>query len=130
MGVEAYMVATSLIGIVAQRLTKTLCPNCKRKIMSTDVDNELMGIDHSIEIYEAVGCPTCNGTGYKGRTAIHEILLSTPEMAQLITRGAKADEIEVLAKQQGCKLLRDNVTQLIMEGKTSMDELIRVTYAV
>jgi type IV pilus assembly protein PilB len=130
MGVEAYMVATSLIGIVAQRLTKVLCPECKRKVMSTEVDNELMGIDHSIEIYEPVGCPLCNGTGYKGRTAIHEILLSTPEMAQLITRGAKADEIEVLAKEQGCRLLRDNVSELIQQGKTSMDELIRVTYAV
>jgi type IV pilus assembly protein PilB len=130
MGVEAYMVATSLIGIVAQRLTKVLCPECKRKVMSTEVDNELMGIDHSIEIYEPVGCPLCNGTGYKGRTAIHEILLSTPEMAQLITRGAKADEIEVLAREQGCRLLRDNVSELIQQGKTSMDELIRVTYAV
>lgn len=130
MGVEAYMVATSLIGIVAQRLTKVLCPNCKRKTMSTEQDNELMGIDHSIEIYEPVGCPACNNTGYKGRTAIHEILLSTPEMAQLITRGAKADEIEVLAKEQGCRLLRDNVSELIQQGKTSMDELIRVTYAV
>lgn len=130
MGVEAYMVATSLIGIVAQRLTKVLCPNCKRKTMSTEQDNELMGIDHSIEIYEPVGCPACNNTGYKGRTAIHEILLSTPEMAQLITRGAKADEIEALAKEQGCRLLRDNVSELIQQGKTSMDELIRVTYAV
>lgn len=130
MGVEAYMVATSLIGIVAQRLTKVLCPSCKRKTMSTEQDNELMGIDHSIEIYEPVGCPACNNTGYKGRTAIHEILLSTPEMAQLITRGAKADEIEALAKEQGCRLLRDNVSELIQQGKTSMDELIRVTYAV
>ena len=130
MGVEAYMVATSLIGIVAQRLTKVLCPHCKKPRMSTQADNELMEIDHSIQIYERGGCPKCNNTGYKGRTAIHEILLSTPEMASLITSGAKADAIEELARKQGCLLLRDNVSKLVQEGKTSIDELIRVTYAV
>lgn len=130
MGVEAYMVATSLIGIVAQRLTKVLCPECKKPRMSTAEENELMGIDHSIQVYDAGGCSKCNNTGYKGRTAIHEILLSTPEMASLITSGAKADAIQELAKQQGCMLLRDNVSQLVQDGRTSIGELIRVTYAV
>ena len=130
MGVEAYMVATSLIGIVAQRLTKVLCENCKKERMSTPEENELMGIDHSVKVYDAVGCEKCRDTGYTGRTAIHEILLATPEMQALITRGAKADEIEKLAREQGCLLLRDNVSKLVQEGKTSMDELIRVTYAV
>ena len=130
MGVAPYMVATSLIGIVAQRLTKVLCPDCKKKVMSNATDNELMGIDHSIEIYAPVGCPACNNTGYKGRTAIHEILLSTPAMMQLITSGAKAPAIEKLAKEEGCRLLRDNVSLLVQKGTTSMDELIRVTYAV
>lgn len=130
MGVEPYMVATSLIGIVAQRLTKVLCPDCKKLRMSRQDENELMGIDHSIQVYEAGGCPKCKDTGYKGRTAIHEILLATPEMQSLITRGAKADEIQVLAREQGCLLLRDNVSKLVQEGVTSMDELVRVTYAV
>ncbi len=130
MGVEAYMVATSLIGIVAQRLTKVLCPECKKARMSTPEENELMEIDHSVTVYDAGGCPNCNNTGYKGRTAIHEILLSTPAMAALITRGAKADEIQDLAREEGCKLLRDNVSQLVQEGKTSIEELVRVTYAV
>jgi len=130
MGVEPYMVATSLIGIVAQRLTKVLCPDCKKLRMSRPDENELMGIDHSIQVYEAGGCPKCKDTGYKGRTAIHEILLATPEMQSLITRGAKADEIQVLAREQGCLLLRDNVSKLVQEGVTSMDELVRVTYAV
>ncbi|MCR5142046.1 MAG: Flp pilus assembly complex ATPase component TadA [Ruminococcus sp.] len=130
MGVVAYMVATSLIGIVAQRLTKKLCNDCKKLTMSKDFDNELLGVDHSIEVYEAVGCHKCNDTGYRGRTAIHEILLSTPEMMALITREAKADEISTLAKEQGCKLLRDNCAELVMKGVTSVEELVRVTYAV
>lgn len=131
MGVEPYMVATSLIGIVAQRLTKVLCPECKKMRMSRPDENELMEIgSEPIPIYEPGGCPKCKNTGYKGRTAIHEILLATPEMQALITRGAKADEIAALAREQGCLLLRDNVSKLVQKGTTSMDELIRVTYAV
>ncbi len=130
MGVAPYMVATSLIGIVAQRLTKVLCPKCKKMRMSAAEDNELLGIDHSVPIYDAVGCSECSNTGYKGRTAIHEILLCTSRMASLITSGAKADAIAVLAKEEGTRLLRDNVADLVQEGKTSMEELIRVTYAV
>ena len=130
MGVEAYMVATSLIGIVAQRLTKTLCPECKKPRMSTPEEEELMGIDHSVMIYDAGGCPKCKNTGYTGRTAIHEILLATPRMQVLITSGAKADQIAELAKEEGTLLLRDNVSKLVQNGVTSMDELVRVTYAV
>lgn len=132
MGVLPYMVATSLIGICAQRLAKKLCPECKDPYMTTEEDMKLMGIDEPMQVYtnHPGGCPYCNGTGYKGRTAIHEILLSTPEMQALITRGAKADEIQALAREQGCKLLRDNVSELIQRGITSMEELVRVTYAV
>ncbi len=132
MGVAPYMVATSLIGIVAQRLTKVLCPDCKRLRMSSTEDNILLGIDKDarIPIYDAVGCPSCNNTGYRGRTAIHEILLCTSRMASLITSGAKADAIAELAKEEGTRLLRDNVADLVQEGKTTMEELIRVTYAV
>lgn len=130
MGVEAYMVATSLIGIVAQRLTKTLCPECKKPRMTTPEDEKLLGIDHSVMVYDAGGCPKCKNTGYTGRTAIHEILLATPRMQVLITSGAKADKIAELAKEEGTLLLRDNVSKLVQSGVTSMDELVRVTYAV
>ena len=130
MGVDAYMVATSLIGVVAQRLTKVLCNDCKKEVMSTSGDNELMQIDHSVPIYQACGCPRCNNTGYTGRTAIHEILLATPKMKEIIAAGAKSEQIQELAKEEGCRLLRDNVSKLVQEGVTSIDELVRVTYAV
>lgn len=130
MGVAPYMVATSLIGVVAQRLVKILCPNCKKERMSNEDENELLGIDHSIKIFAAVGCKECNQTGYKGRTAIHEILLATPGMSALIADGGKADEIQALAKKQGTKILRDNVAELVHDGKSTIEELIRVTYAV
>ena len=130
MGVAPYMVATSLIGIVAQRLCKVVCNECKTPRLSTEEDNQLMGISESITIYDACGCPKCNNTGYTGRTAIHEILLCTPEMASLIAADGKTDAIAALAREQGCKLLRDNVSELVQAGRTTMDELVKLTFAV
>lgn len=131
MGVAPYMVATSLIGIIAQRLVKKICMECRTPRMSTDEEDKLMGIEGGhITVYDACGCPKCNNTGYTGRTAIHEILLCTPEMSALIANDGKVDAISKLCRQQGTKLLRDNVSDLVQEGKTTMDELVRVTYAV
>lgn len=130
MGVAPYMVATSLIGIVAQRLVKKICEDCRTPRMSTPEEDELMGISAPITIYDACGCPKCNNTGYTGRTAIHEVLTCTTEMSSLIANGGKTDAIAALAAKQGTKLLRDNVSELVQQGKTTMDELVRVTYAV
>ncbi|HHX57488.1 MAG TPA: Flp pilus assembly complex ATPase component TadA [Clostridiales bacterium] len=130
MGIPAYMVATSLIGVIAQRLVKVLCPKCKKARISTEEENELMGIDKSISIYEAHGCPECNNTGYTGRTAIHEIIQATAGVSTLIADGAGKEQLEEAAKKNGTKLLRDNVSELVQLGSTSIDELVRVTFAV
>lgn len=130
MGVAAYMVATSLIGVIAQRLVKVLCPKCKTPRMSTEEENELMGIDHSIQIYEPCGCPDCNNTGYKGRTAIHEIIHCTSEVSTIIARNGSKEEIEEAAKRNGTFLLRENASLLVQCGQTSIEELIKATYTV
>ena len=129
MGIPAYMVASSLIGVVAQRLVKVLCPQCRRKRMSTEEENELMHIDHSVVVYDAVGCNECGG-GYRGRTAIHEIIQCSGNISTLIASGASTEELERTARANGTKLLRDNVSDLVQQGVTTIDELIRVTYAV
>ena len=130
MGVAAYMVATSLIGVIAQRLVKVLCPSCKRPRMSTEEENELMGIPSSIQIYDPVGCPACNNTGYRGRTAIHEIIHCTAKVSAIIAAGGGKEEIEQAAKANGTKLLRDNASELVQAGETSIDELVRSTFSV
>ncbi|MGN0676566.1 MAG: GspE/PulE family protein [Ruminococcus sp.] len=130
MGVAPYMVATSLIGVIAQRLVKVLCPSCKKMRMSTEEENKLMKIDHSVPIYEACGCPSCNNTGYKGRTAIHEIIHCTSNVSSIIAQGGTKEQIEEAAKANGTRLLRDNVSELVQNGSTSIDELVRVTYAI
>ncbi len=130
MGVAAYMVATSLIGVIAQRLVKVLCPDCKKPRMSTEDENELMGIPSSIQIYDPVGCQNCNNTGYRGRTAIHEIIHCTAKVSAIIAAGGGKEEIEQAAKANGTKLLRDNASELVQAGQTSIDELVRSTFSV
>lgn len=130
MGVAPYLVATSLVGVIAQRLVKLLCPKCKTARMTTEVENALLGIDKSVQIYDACGCRACNNTGYKSRTAIHEIILSTTEMASLIADGGTVEQINNLARSNGTKLLRDNVGNLVMDGTTTIEELVKTTYSV
>ncbi len=132
MGVASYMVATSLIGVIAQRLVKVLCPKCKQARYADPDELSLMKLNPGLQvpIFDAVGCQECNGTGYKGRTAIHEIIHCTSGISTLIANGAGKEELENAAKQHGTRLLRDNVSELVQQGVTTIDELIRVTYAV
>ena len=130
MSVAPYMVATSLIGVVAQRLVKVLCPKCRRPRMSNEEENNLMHISAPVQIFDAVGCPECNNTGYKGRTAIHEIIHCTSGISTLIAESAGKEQLEEAAKRNGTRLLRDNVSELVQQGRTTIDELVRVTYSV
>ena len=130
MGVAPYMVATSLIGVIAQRLVKVLCPECKVPRMTTEEENDLLGIESSIQIFDAGGCPMCNNTGYRGRTAIHEIIHCTAKVSSIIAAGGGKEEIEEAARANGTKLLRDNAAQLCIQGKTSIDEVVRTTFTV
>lgn len=130
MGVAPYMVATSLIGVIAQRLIKVLCPECKKPRMSTEEENDLMKVPHSIQIYEPCGCQSCNNTGYRGRTAIHEIIHCNSKVSSIIAAGGTKEEIEAAAKEIGTKLLRDNASELVQAGQTSIDELVRATFSV
>ena len=133
MGVAPYMVASSLVGIIAQRLVKLLCKSCKETYTLTDPnDLKLMNKKEPVQICKPHlgGCKACRGTGYAGRTAIHEIIVVTPDLKELISKGATAEEIGELARKNGTLLLRDNVTQMVLAGRTSMDELVKATYSV
>ena len=133
MGVAPYMVASSLIGVVAQRLVKLLCPKCKEKLILNDpADLRLVGRTERTTVYtpRLGGCPECGGTGYHGRTAIHEIIVANNGIKELISRNATAEEIGEFARKNGTKLLRENVTDMVLAGETSLDELVKATYTV
>lgn len=124
MGVESFLLSSSLIGVLAQRLVRLLCPECKKEaVLSGARQAELP--PGSI-CYEAVGCEACNFLGYRGRTGIYEFVEVDESMRILINNGRGEHELEQAARTQGPDIRRDGLV-LVAAGKTSMEEIIRVT---
>lgn len=130
MGIESYLLADSLVGIIAQRLVRRLCPNCKKEHYATEEEKKVMNIDENgdILIYEATGCEKCDNTGYTGRIGIYEILTVTQNIKNLISRRAAADEVARAAQTEGMHTLRQSATKLVLEGTTSYKEMLRTTF--
>lgn len=130
MGIESYLLADSLVGIIAQRLVRRLCPNCKKEHYATEEEKKVMNIDENgdILIYEATGCEKCDNTGYTGRIGIYEILTVTQNIKNLISRRATADEVARAAQTEGMHTLRQSATKLVLEGTTSYKEMLRTTF--
>ncbi len=130
MGIESYLLADSLVGIIAQRLVRRLCPNCKKEHHATSEEKEVMNIDENgdIIIYDAVGCEKCDNTGYTGRIGIYEILTVTQNIKNMISKRATADEIARAAEKEGMHTLRQSATKLVLEGTTSYKEMLRTTF--
>ena len=130
MGIENYLLADSLIGIIAQRLVRRLCPNCKKDHILTETEKDLMEIDslEDIHIFEPCGCEMCDHTGYKGRIGIYEIMTVTPAVKRLIAKGAGAEEIKEQAQAEGMHTLRQSAQALVLDGTTSYNEMLRTTF--
>ena len=130
MGIENYLLADSLIGIIAQRLVRRLCPNCKKDHILTETEKALMEIDslEDIHIFEPCGCEMCDHTGYKGRIGIYEIMTVTPAVKRLIAKGAGAEEIKEQAQAEGMHTLRQSAQALVLDGTTSYNEMLRTTF--
>ena len=90
----------------------------------------LLKMKEPAPLYKGAGCPVCNFTGYKGRSAIHEIIVITREIRDLVNRGASTDQISQTAIRQGTVTLRDSCSELVLEGRTTVDEMLKVTYSV
>ncbi len=128
MGLDRYLIANSLVGIVAQRLMRKVCPHCARKMAATPAEKQLLGSDVEY-VMRGTGCTQCSGTGYRGRIAIHEIVSIDREMRRMISRGAEVDELEEYAKRtQNMQFLRDKGVKLVREGVTTPEELVKVAY--
>ena len=133
MGIEPFLVASSVEGIVAQRLVRGLCNNCKapKQYDEAFLKEHSFPIERLTEegpIYEAVGCDECRGNGYKGRTGIFEILHVTDEIRPLVIAHASAAAIKNKALEQGgMKTLREDGWDKVLAGVTTIDEILRVT---
>jgi type IV pilus assembly protein PilB len=128
MGVEPYMIASSLVGIVAQRLVRKICPFCGEWGEMTPEEEQIAGVRFP-QVKHAKGCRQCNNTGYKGRISIHEILSVDKPVRAMITNGAAVEEIKEYAiREQGMSTLKKSALKLVEEGTTTVDELLRVSY--
>ena len=130
MGIAAYMVATSLIGVIAQRLVRRLCPNCKKAKTPEPEEKELLNIDEKdpIKIFEPCGCKMCDGTGFRGRIGVYEIMEVTHDLKNVIAKGGNADDIKEFALQEGMNTLRMSATKYVLEGITSVSEMKKVSF--
>jgi type IV pilus assembly protein PilB len=130
MGVDSYLIADSVVGIIAQRLVRRLCPSCKKMRKAEEYELEFMGKDPTIpaNIWEPCGCQSCNGTGYYGRIGVYEIMELTPGVKRLINKKATAEEIKQQALADGMQTLRMNASKLVLSGTTSFQEILSVSY--
>ncbi|MEG1559655.1 MAG: ATPase, T2SS/T4P/T4SS family [Clostridia bacterium] len=128
MGLEPYMIANSLVGIIAQRLVRKVCPNCAYEDVPNAYELELVGADLK-KVVRGKGCHQCNNTGYRGRIAIHEVLFIDKPLRRLISEGTSSQELETYAREtQGFRTLREVALDMVREGVTTLDELQKVIY--
>ncbi|GEM89086.1 type II/IV secretion system protein [Oceanithermus desulfurans] len=131
MGVELFNISASLIGVLAQRLVRKVCDHCKVEVEPDPSVLRRLNLDEKefkdVTLYRGVGCERCNGTGYKGRYAIHELMVIDDEIRRAIVEGKSATEIKELARQKGMKTLREDGIYKAMQGITTLEEVMART---
>ena len=129
MGIEPYLIASSVEVIVAQRLVRVICPKCKEQLPQSEVDVARVEFGDLVpqHLYRGVGCRNCQGTGYRGRQGIFEVLAVTDEIRSLIMHHAPSHEIRKVAVRQGMRSLREDGWRIVGEGRTTIDEVMRNT---
>jgi type IV pilus assembly protein PilB len=130
MGIESYLLSGALVGVIAQRLARTVCADCATKYFPTEQELLDAGLSDKAgrPFRKGSGCPKCHDTGFRGRLGIYEVMEVTPELRRLIHQAAPTHQLRELLSRQGVLTLRDEGVQLSLEGKTSLDEILRVTH--
>ncbi|MEN6335464.1 MAG: type II/IV secretion system protein, partial [Phycisphaerales bacterium] len=129
--VEPYLVSSSLIAIVAQRLVRRICPDCKKPSKPTAQQLSELGLEGTpdAQFYVGEGCEKCFKTGYRGRTGIYEVMLISDKIQELIYRRETAGSIKSLALEAGMQTLRMDGARKVLAGQTTVAEVLRVTQA-
>lgn len=130
MGLESYLIADSVVGIVAQRLVRRLCPACKTPVQAEPDEKKLMNIpeNQDVTIYKPCGCPQCGETGYKGRIGVYEIMVMSQELKRIISKKEGTDKLKERALAEGMRTLRMSATEYVLDGTTSFNEMLRVSF--
>lgn len=125
MGIEPYLVSDSMVAVIAQRLIKKLCPNCKQKVEATLEQSKILGIPEKTTIYKAKGCPFCHYTGYKGRMAIHEIMYLNENIRNVLTaKNFSQAVLKQVAIENGMTTIADAGRKHVISGEASFEDLI------
>jgi type IV pilus assembly protein PilB len=130
MGIQPYIVASTVVAVIAQTLVKKICPSCK-EAYSPDVDErQVLNIEEGVTLHRGSGCSACNQTGYIGRTAIFEIIKFDSHARELVHTGRSTEELKRYFASNGMKTLAENCKQLVLDGRTTVSELSRISYSV
>lgn len=133
MGVEPFLISSSLIAIVAQRLVRKLCPKCKESYEPSHALISRLNLDakkaKEFSFYKPKGCEQCLSTGYAGRIGICEVLVMSPSIKDMILKRARESEIKLVARKEGMRMLREDGLLKVLQGITSLEEILRVTVA-
>jgi len=131
MGIEPFLVASAVVGVLAQRLARTICSVCKEPYVPPREALKDIGLaytEEEIVFYKGRGCEVCKGTGYKGRTGIHELLIISDAAREVILRRGSANEIKRAVLEEGFKTLQDDAIRKVLEGIISVEEALRVVF--
>lgn len=131
-GCEPYLIAEALKGVISQRLVRKICPYCREEYLAGDDELRTLGIksDGEVKLYRGKGCPYCYHTGYRGRTAVFEVMmLSSAEKRLIADNRPRSELIDLLAKEGGFRTLSENCAELVLNGTTSLSEMVRVIYS-
>ncbi|WP_455714292.1 GspE/PulE family protein [Anaerosporobacter sp.] len=128
MGIEPYLIADAVVGVIAQRLVRRLCPYCKREKLADPFEKKILGIDNAetVKLYEPYGCHRCNDTGYIGRIGVYEIMPVTTAIKETISHKAGVEEIKKTAENEGLVSLHKAGVKHVLEGITSVSELMKI----
>ena len=130
MGVERYLIADSVVGVIAQRLVRKLCPHCRKMRPASEEEKRILrqNTDREVNIYEPAGCKLCNNTGFFGRTGVFEIMEVNEEIRNLIAENGTTEELEEAARRSGMHTLRQNGIRYVLDGTTSIEEMLKASY--
>ncbi len=127
MGIEPFLVSSSLSCVIGQRLLRKICTECKESYQPSRLVLDSLGIADDVVLYKGRGCPTCRGTGYKGRTGIYEVLVMDDDIRELVYAKASADEVRKRAIGKGMTLMKDDAMRKVLLGITTMEEAVNTT---
>ncbi|WP_102401022.1 GspE/PulE family protein [Haloimpatiens massiliensis] len=130
MGIEPYMVASSLSGVISQRLVRKICPHCKQKYKANTLEKNIIGVkeQENLQLFRGTGCTYCNGSGYMGRVGVYEIMEITKEHREYMVKSIDVEGLREISIEKGMKTLKSSCKELVLQGVTTVDELLNISF--